>query len=68
MKSNKMILTGRRIRNSKDLAGRGLSREAPLAQIEKMFVKVLLTAADKSTESLKQGPGVMYSKLKAVVR
>lgn len=68
MRSNKMILIGRRIRNSKDLAGRGLSREVPLAQIGEVFVKVLLTAADKSIESLKQGPGIMYSKLTAVVR
>lgn len=68
MRANKIILIGRRIRNSKDLAGRGLSREVPLAQFGKMFAKVLLTAADKSTESLKQGPGMMYSKLKAVVR
>lgn len=68
MRCNKITLTGRRIRNSKDSAGRGLSRELPLAQIGEMFVKVLLTSADKSTESLKQGPGTMYSKLKAVVR
>lgn len=68
MRSSKMILIGRRIRNSKDLAGRGLFREVPLAQIGEMFVKVLLTAADKSIESLKQGPGIMYSKLTAVVR
>lgn len=51
MRSNKMILTGRRIRNSKDLAGRGLCREVPLAQIGKMFVKVL-TAVNKSIESV----------------
>lgn len=63
-----MILTGRRIRNSKDLAGKGLSKGVPLAQIGKVFVRVLLRAADKSIESLKQGPGIIYPKLKAVVR